>query len=182
MPVNTPEPRLPLEPEEYPLYKPPSRIGCSGLTFVALVSVLAFAVLFRWVTPQLAKSMTDVPKNLFTKSGDATPETAAGAAAITTQTTLAQAPPTQVPTPKPTPVIEYVKVANTGGSGVKLRSEPRSGARYSTTVGEGATFKIIGPDVPDPNKSIGIWRHVELPNDGRNGYVLSKFLIPTTPP
>lgn len=182
MPVNTPEPRLPLEPEEYPLYKPPSRIGCSGLTLVAIVSVLSFALLLRFVTPQLAKSMTDLPKSLLTKSTDATPVTTPGAGGLPTQTIQAELLPTSTPEIKPTPTIEYVKVANTGGSGVKLRTEPKSGSRYDTTVGEGATFIIIGPDVPDPSSSIGIWRHVQLPGDGRSGYVLSKFLIPTTGP
>src|SRR5438876_1773419 len=67
MTVATPEPRLPLEPEEYPLYKPPSRIGCSALSLITLVTVLVFAFLFWQVTPRMVKGIGGLnPANLLT--------------------------------------------------------------------------------------------------------------------
>ncbi len=178
MPINTPEPRLPLEPEEYPLYKPPRRVGCSGLTIVTVIAVLAFAFLLARVTPQWAKGITDIPRALLPGS-DATADTTPGTGALATQTVIVTAAATQVPTPKATPVAEYVRLANTGGQGVKLRVEPKPDAKNVVSVGEGAVFKVIGPDV---TTSLGTWRRVELPGDGRSGYVLANFLIPTSAP
>ena len=41
-----PAPRLPIEPESRPFYQPPSRLGCSGVALVSLVTVAAFLLLF----------------------------------------------------------------------------------------------------------------------------------------
>lgn len=182
MPIETPQPRLPLEPEEYPLYRPPRRVGCSGLTIVTLVLALAFALLLWRVTPPMAKAITDFPKAIL-NIDDPTPETTPGTGAFATQTAFAEVP-TAAPTAPPTPVIEYVQVANAGGQSVSMRNDARqSGSRQIVAVGEGAKLKIIGPDVPDPNKAVGVWRHVQLlPPDARSGYILAKFLIPTTGP
>jgi len=179
MPVNTPQPRLPLEPEEYPLYRPPSRIGCSGLTIVTLLLAVVFAFLIWRITPPMARAITNIPRDLFganTENADGTPGVDGG---IPTQTSLVAVIPVDTPVPAvpPTPIIEYVKVSGTGGAGVKLHAEPKSTAKYSVKVGEGATFQIIGPDVKNDT---GTWRHVSLlPPDGRSGYVLSKYLIAT---
>jgi hypothetical protein len=180
MPVRTPEPRLPLEPEEYPLYRPPSRIGCSGLTVVTIIALLAFGLLLWRVTPPMARAITDVPRDLFggrddTVEADATP----GPASLATQTTAPLSTPAVAIVATATPTIEYVKLANTGGQGVRLRAEPRPNARSIVTVGEGAVFMIIGPNVKN---EFGTWRYVELPNDGRKGYVLDRYLIPWTGP
>lgn len=181
MPTNTPQPRLPLEPEEYPLYKPPSRIGCSGLTVITLLLAVVFAFLVWRITPPMARAITNLPRVLL----GGTPDTASGtpgAGGFPTQTSLVAAIPTDtaVPAVPPTPVIVYVKVSATGGAGVKLRAEPSNNARYNVTVGDGATFMIIGPDVQNET---GTWRHVQLlPPDGRSGYVLSKYLIATGAP
>ncbi|HUP27719.1 MAG TPA: SH3 domain-containing protein [Chloroflexia bacterium] len=182
MPINTPQPRLPLEPEEYPLYKPPSRVGCSGLTIVTLLLAVVFAFLIWKITPSMAKAITNIPRTLLGASSDATPGADGEAGAFPTQTSIVGAVPTETVAPAvpPTPVIEYVKVSGTGGSGVLLRAEPKTSAKYSVKVGEGATFKIIGPDVTNDT---GTWRHVGLlPPDGRSGYVLSKYLLPTGAP
>ncbi len=188
--IRTPEPRIPLEPEEYPLYKPPRRVGCSALTVVTLLAIGAFAFLAWRITPPIAKAITDFPKSLpiIGSNSTAQEEPTPGVGSFPTQTVLAAqtAAPTATlaPTAAPTstPVIEYVKVANTGGLGVKLRKEPKSGAAYEVTAEEGAVFKIIGPNTPDAADPKLIWRHVELPNDGRSGYVMSKYLVPTKGP
>ena len=176
MPISTPQPRLPLEPEEYPLYRPPSRIGCSGLTIVTLLLAVVFAYLVWRVTPPMAKAITNIPRTIFggTVEANGTPGVEGG---FPTQTSLVAAIPVDTPVPAvpPTPVIEYVRVSGTGGAGVPLRAEPRNTARYNIKVEEGADFQIIGPDVQN---DAGTWRHVQLlPPDGRSGYVLSKYLI-----
>jgi hypothetical protein len=179
MPINTPQPRLPLEPEEYPLYRPPSRIGCSGITIVTLLLAVVFAFLIWQVTPPMAKAITNIPRGLFGSAADEASGTPGVDGGFPTQTSLVAAIPTDTPIP-PTPVIVYVKVSGTGGAGVKLRVEPKNTARYNVTVGEGATFEVIGPDVENES---GVWRHVALLQpDGRKGYVLSKYLIAASGP
>lgn len=183
MRANTPEPRLPLEPEEYPLYRPPRRIGCSALAIVPIILVGVFALLFWRVTPQVAKSIVDIPRTILNLPTEVPAETTPGTGALATLTAQPTPAATNTVAPvTPTPTVEYVKVANTGNVGVKLRKEPKSSAASVVTVGEGATFMIVGPDYPDPDKSIGVWRNVELPGDGRRGWVLSKYLIPTQKP
>jgi hypothetical protein len=182
MPVSANEPRLPLEPEEYPLYRPPRRIGCSGLTIVTLITIAAFALLLWRVTPDMAKAITDIPRGLL-QSGTEEPDDSPGASSRATQTALSLPTATANIVVNPTPVIEYVKVANTGGSGVRLRVEPRSNARSIINVGEGALFQVIGPDQPDEDNPANIWRNVQLlPPDGRKGWVLSRFLVPDPGP
>lgn len=180
MPVRTPEPRLPLEPEEYPLYKPPSRIGCSGLSIVALIAVLSFALLFLSVTPRIVQGIASF--NPFA-SEDATADTTPGAGALETQTALpadTPAPIAEIVTPTPSRVC--VRVAGTGNEGTAMRAEPRADARRIVpgTVGEGATLELMGPDVNAGKDQAGadiIWRDVRLlPPDGRRGFMLGKFL------
>jgi hypothetical protein len=183
MAVNAREPRLPLEPEEYPLYRPPRRFGCSGLTIVTLLFLGAFALLFWRVTPDIVGRGIINPLKQLT-SGGATPTVEGGAAgALATQTAQAAPPTAIVVEVSPTPFVEYVKVAQTGGQGVQLRIEARTGSRYSVVVGEGAVLRIVGPDQPDSVNPSNIWRNVQLlPPDGRKGWILSKFLIPDRGP
>ena len=195
MAIRTPEPRLPLEPEEYPLYQPPRRVGCSGITIVTLLAIGAFLFLVWRVTPPMAKAITDFPKTLPIVGGlfaDDDDVTAVGTATFPTQTAEALASPAAVaatltpttPTPAPTntPVPEYVQVANTGGQGVRLRKEPRQNAEFEVVAKEGTVFQVIGPDTPDPVDPQQVWRNVVLPNDGRAGYVLKRYLVPHTGP
>ena len=94
MPVTTVEPRLPLEPEEYPLYRPPRRIGCSALTIVALLTVGVFALLLWKVTPQWAEAVVSWPQKLF----PSTPQvnTTPGSGAMATTTAIKLPSPTSV--------------------------------------------------------------------------------------
>lgn len=181
MQVRTPEPRLPLEPEEYPLYRPPSRIGCSAMSIITLITVLTFAVLLWRVTPQIADNITDVPRGLLQGSdGTAVADTTPGTGAYATQTAIL---PTATVAPvalEPTPVVEYVKVANTGGQGVRLRAEPKQNAKNVVILDEGAVLQVIGADITN---EVGVWRNVQLlPPDGRAGWVLTKYLISTPKP
>lgn len=178
MSVETPRPRLPLEPEEYPLYRPPRRIGCSALTIITLLLVMVFALLLWRVTPPMAKAITSIPQSIFSPNDDGEADGTPVPVGFATQTAIAQ--PTSPPPPPPTPVIEYVQLANTEGKrGFRMRAEPRTNSKEVVNVGEGAKFMVVGPNVAS---SEGEWRHVELPGDGRKGYVLAKYLIPSTAP
>ncbi|HKP54910.1 MAG TPA: SH3 domain-containing protein [Chloroflexia bacterium] len=177
MPIRTNEPRLPLEPEEYPLYKPPRRFGCSGLTIVTLLTLGVFALLVWKVTPDMAKAITDLPKPLF--RGQSTPETTRGAGALSTQTAIAA--PTRPPVVTPTPIIIYVQLGNNSGQSIRMRSKPDSTSSYQVTLKGGEILQVISQDETDKNGNT--WRHVQLlGKDGRNGWILSKYLNPYTGP
>jgi hypothetical protein len=108
--------------------------------------------------------------------------------------TLTVAPPTATSTTIPTPIPEpptatavaeeYVKVANTGSQGVKLRAEPRTDADRVDGLAEGTVCKIIGPDESnaDGTNAGGTWRHVEVVGKAEQGWVLSKWLVPASKP
>ena len=192
MRTNTPEPRLPLEPEEYPLYSPPKRLGCSALAILPLVLVAIFAFLFFRITPQLAQGMVNPIRQLLnielpTAEPTATtvqPEATPGEVVVVTSTLeTAVATPTSAPTTAPLPPTsipdEYVEVANTGGQGVRLRAEPRLDAARVDGLAEGTVCKIIGPDVTNGD---GTWRHVEVVGKAEQGWVLNRWLIPSTAP
>src|SRR5436190_7455027 len=107
MPTNTPEPRLPLEPEEYPLYRPPSRVGCSALSLVTLITVAVFSLLFWQVTPRMVKGISAISLNPL--SADATPQALPqGAVATQTAGASSDASSALVPTASPTPVPRCV--------------------------------------------------------------------------
>jgi len=184
MAVRTPEPRLPLEPEEYPLYRPPRRFGCSGLSIVTLVAIAVFAVLFWRIAPPIVQGISNFNPTRLLSGDEATPVTTPGAGAMSTQTAVAGAEATNVPD-TPTPVPQCVKVAHTGGSGTPLREQPRTDAKRIIPAGkggvqDGATFQVIGKDEisgKDSNGNDIVWKHVQLlPPDKRSGYIQSKFL------
>jgi hypothetical protein len=180
MPVRTPEPRLPLEPEEYPLYRPPSRIGCSGLSIVALLSIFVFAILFWSVTPNIVQGITNL--NPFASEDGTTTDTTPGAGALATETAQATAIATVGVITTPTPERHCVRVAGTGGEGTALRAEARTNAARIVpgTVGEGATLEIIGADVTAGKNQDGsdiVWKNVKLlPPDNRAGFMLARFV------
>ncbi|HEX8599053.1 MAG TPA: SH3 domain-containing protein [Chloroflexia bacterium] len=193
MAIRTPEPRLPLEPEEYPLYQPPRRVGCSGITIVTLLAIGTFLFLVWRVTPPMAKAITDFPKSipiLGPLLDDSDDEIEPGAATFPTQTAEALASPVDPaaaatavtvvasPTvaPTSTPVPEYVRIANTGGQGVRLRKEPRQNAEFEVVLREGEVIQIIGPDTPDPNDANIVWRNVLKASDGQQGYIQKRYL------
>lgn len=202
MAIRTPEPRIPLEPEEYPLYKPPKRVGCSGLTVVALLALGAFAFLIWRVTPPMAKAITDFPRTLPIIGSGSTPVPDEAATPVTggfpTQTTLAGAsggaapggavaaptntPPPPTAAPTNTPVIEYVKVSGTGGQGVRVLKTGSADAARVGAVGEGQTLKVTGPDVPDPKNAGLVWRRVQTLDGKIDGYVSAKYLIAASAP
>jgi hypothetical protein len=185
MPINTPEPRLPLEPEEYPLYRPPRRIGCSALAILPLILIGVFAVLFWRVTPQIAEGIVAFPRQILNVPTDTPniPIDTPGPGGLATQTI--QVPPTTVITPTktpaftPTPVAEYYKVVNTGGQGVRLRAQPLQSGDRVTGLAEGVVVKTVGPD---EKNSDGTWKHVTTIDDQYTGWINANFLTLTTKP
>lgn len=199
MAIRTPEPRLPLEPEEYPLYQPPRRVGCSGITIVTLLALAAFVFLVWRVTPPMAKAITDFPKTLpfvgpLFQDDDTDTDTGVGAFATQTPEAIIAADTTPLPVaptltagppppaPTNTPVPQYVRVANTGGRGVRIRQEPKADAPFEKVAAEGEVLQITGPDTPDPNNANQVWRQVSRVSDGASGYILNTYLVPNPGP
>ncbi|MEO8288918.1 MAG: SH3 domain-containing protein [Chloroflexota bacterium] len=185
---TTPEPRLPLEPEEYPLYRPPRRVGCSALAIVPLILIGVFALLIWRVTPNVAESIVSIPRQILniSTSTPSTDSSSIGTGGLATQTipvtpTVAIPPTNTIPPvpPTATAVVEYFKVANTGGQGVRLRAEPQQDGARVTGLGDGVVVKTVGPD----QKAAGVtWKHVATIDDQYTGWINSNFLVPTTKP
>jgi hypothetical protein len=177
-----------LEPEEYPLYRPPSRVGCSALAILPLILIGVFAFLFWRITPQVADGIMSFPRQILNVP-TSTPniqEEAPGSGKLATQTipvkptvpitpTIAKVAPT-VP---PTPVPAYLKVANTGGIGVRLRADPQQNGARVTGLDDGTVVKMIGPDQTNPD---GTWKHVATVDDQYQGWINAKYLVATTKP
>ena len=188
--MRTPEPRLPLEPEEYPLYAPPRRIGCSGLSIVTLIMLFVFAFLFWKVTPGIVKSVRSFsPTGLLSSdqgTPGATPDISAGAGTV-----VAGAPsatPTLKP-PTPTPVRECVQVVK---ASITIRTQPKLSAPSALQDAAGNTVRAkpgtqlqLVEANPTPIKDTDgtTWQHVQLlPPDSRQGYVLESYLSPVPCP
>ncbi|HST03887.1 MAG TPA: hypothetical protein VLQ48_04040 [Chloroflexia bacterium] len=190
--IDTPNPRLPLEPEEYPLYAPPKRVGCSALAILPIILIAIFVFLFFRVTPNMAQGMVNPVRQIFgielpTEVPAAGVISSSGALATQTASvitpTATLAPPTSVP-PTPTTIAEeYVKVANTQGQGVRLRAEPKLDAARVDGLGEGVVCKIIGPDQKNED---GTWRNVTVVSGGgtpgETGWILSNWLVAAPKP
>jgi Bacterial SH3 domain len=188
MRTNTPEPRLPLEPEEYPLYRPPRRLGCSALAILPIVLIAVFAFLFWRVTPKVAEGIVNFPRQILNipTSTAGVEELTPGPGGLATQTavvtpTIALTPTVAivVPTVAPTPVVEYFKVANTGGQGVRLRDQPQQSGNRVTGLAEGIVVKTVGPDEKNAD---GTWKHVATIDDQYTGWINANFLVATNKP
>jgi hypothetical protein len=201
MPTPAPAPRLPIEPAGRPLYRPPTRLGCSGVTLVSVVALLAFLFCLRVVAPAVTQGIADlpVPRSLIgpALTATATPEAGLPDAATPlpapeltatltppappTATVPAQAtlPPATAATAAPAPP-EYVVVANTGGTGVYLRADPRLDAGRLIAVPEQTLLVIAGPDTTvDSN----VWRNVRTTKDPiQTGWVPAQYLSAATGP
>jgi hypothetical protein len=67
---------------------------------------------------------------------------------------------------------QKVRVANTGGTGVRLRVDPSKTARVAGVLPDGTMLDIVGPD----KQAEGLtWRNVRAPGDGR-GWVASDYV------
>jgi hypothetical protein len=88
-------------------------------------------------------------------------------------------PPDEPPAePEPSPTVEYVRVANTGGQGIVLRREPTTSAPRVAARAENSLFRIVGADRTVDGR---VWREVE-DMQGNRGWTPAEFLVPATPP
>jgi hypothetical protein len=162
--TTTPHPRLPLEPEEYPLYKPPRRFGCSALSITILLLFFMFAFLFWRVTPGIVGGLRQIG------GSNPTPLATLGVTDMATQTAEA-VPPTDTPAPTFTPVPECVQIVN---SSLQLREKPDKSLR-GTGLAIGTKLQAL--EAPTKDDAGNEWRHVQqLPPDTGSGYVLNDFL------
>jgi hypothetical protein len=95
---------------------------------------------------------------------------------IEAPTPLATLVPTPIPapavTPEPAPIVERVKVANTLGSGVNLRSKAGEKGPRIKSMPEGAVLEIVGTDQTADGL---VWRNVRDAS-GASGWMAGKFL------
>jgi hypothetical protein len=177
--MNTPEPRLPLEPEEYPMYRPPRRLGCSGLSVVTVVMLFIFAFLFWRVTPSIVQGFKSLSSNTLNSNNDqGTPLATTGARNLATQTVdVASAPPTATTPPIATPTAarECVQVVR---SKLQLRAQPNRNLEGIVVLSIGTKLQLVEPGAAPIKDSDGnTWKRVqELPPDSHTGYVLDDYL------
>jgi hypothetical protein len=80
---------------------------------------------------------------------------------------------TPVPAAEATPAPEFVRIANTGGTGAFIREEPRAAARGIVAHTERTVLKIIGGDVQSEGRT---WRNVE-DQRGNRGWTPGEYLV-----
>jgi hypothetical protein len=181
-----PAPRLPIEPESRPFYQPPSRLGCSGVALVSLVTVAAFLLLFAVLVPQFLDRVREIswPQALGLAPRP-TATTALAAATILPASPIATVAPADSPVPTPlpptaTPEPEYVAIGNSAGDNVALRNAPRSDADKLVALRPRTVLLVVGADVTTDGK---LWRNVRTTTgDAASGWVMAQYLVPSGPP
>lgn len=205
MPSPAPAPRLPLEPADRPLYQPPRRLGCSGVTLVSIVTLLAFLFFLRFVAPAITDQLAAIQVPGVLVPDVATPTTTADEGSLSADVTplpapeLTPQPPAppatdtpipspplapntpSAPTPTPAPAPpEYVVVGNTDGTGVYLRAEARQDGRRNVALPDKTLLVIIGPNVTVEGHD---WRNVRTTKENPvSGWILAQYLLPATAP
>ena len=200
MPTPSPAPRLPLEPAGRPLYHPPARIGCSGVSLVCLVALLAFVFGLQVIGPTISERIRALPvAGVGEPSPTSTAETDLSSSATVlpapqltpTLTEPPALPPTAPPVAAPTDIpatataapgtAEFAAVSNTDGTGVYLRADPRSDGRRLVAVAEKTVLLIVGPDQTAEDGRL--WRNVRTLRDpAQTGWVLAQYLVPASGP
>lgn len=141
-------------------------IACgAGAVFSVLALGLLVFALVTTLRARLAPEITEPPS--FTTVNELEIETA--------EPPFLEATSTPEPTPTPIPEVEFVQIANTGGTGAFIRREPRAGAPGIVAHRDGTPLRIVGPDEVVAGR---VWRHVEDRN-GNRGWTPREYLIPT---
>jgi len=68
---------------------------------------------------------------------------------------------------------QRVRVANTGGTGVRLRVEPSLKAQIAARLAEGTILEVVGEDRTADGYT---WKNVRAPGDGR-GWVAANYVV-----
>jgi hypothetical protein len=69
-----------------------------------------------------------------------------------------------------------VRVANTGGTGLRLRVEPSTKAQIAARLADGTILEVVGEDKTADGYT---WKNVRAPGDGR-GWVASNYVVPVS--
>jgi Bacterial SH3 domain len=173
--LSSSEPRIPIEVDKRPVFREGPRLGCSAIALTALFTALAFYFLVTQVTPKWVAGGAKVVGDIFNNASP-TPDLA-----------LYSPTPEATDTPEPTPTAQesaikasYVQVANTGGDGVRLRSNPQTNTSSVRTLPEGTVVQVIGPDQTNAD---GTWAYVRtLDENSDTGWISRKYLAPAPAP
>ena len=79
----------------------------------------------------------------------------------------------QASNPTNTSGAQRVRVANTGGTGVRMRTEPSLKAPIASKLADGTILEIVGENKTADGLT---WRNVRAPGDGR-GWVAADYLV-----
>jgi uncharacterized protein YgiM (DUF1202 family) len=148
------------------------------VVLLILVAGLAGVNALRSAPRQTAASATPSPERLLPLT-----VSSPSPAALASPTTPPALPagPAALPTPIPAPGLAApaksgptARIANTGGLGANLRAEPGGNGAVITTIQEGATVRLLGPEQRAADGRL--WRQVQ-DADGRQGWVLGDVVV-----
>ena len=105
-------------------------------------------------------------------SPEVTPTPAAPTATVAPATVNREGASPVEPTAQP---AEFVRVANTGGSGAFIRDEPRAAARGIAAYPDRTILRVLGPDISSDGR---LWKNVE-DQRGIRGWTPVEFLVPS---
>ena len=167
--------------------------GLAALTVIGLVSLGVVSM----IRQRSITAITPTPEPLPTLI-QAVPSALSGGAGDDNNSNQASGLPTPEPmTPtlvSPTAIPEeeligqmrvggYVIVANTGGSGVRIRPGPRrSGSDEVNVAEEDTIFLVLDGPMADQNQEDYIWWNVRRLDDGSEGWVVEDFIKPARAP
>lgn len=140
---------------------PRALVGLGALAALVIVLVLAAGLIIATVVTYL------------TSRSDAAPPSPVSTPQAIVPT--ANAASTEGPREPAPPGPEFVRVANTGGTGAFIRDAPRADARGIVARADSAILRIVGPDVVADSRN---WRNVE-DNRGNQGWILADYLLPS---
>jgi len=151
-------------------------VPVSGI-LIGMLAVLLLVLAFASVrSSQSARVVAEPPLSaaLSEEIEEATPtaEPAPSPTSLPTPTTVIVLPPQTVAV---APASEYVRIANTGGSGAFIRREPRSDAPGIVAYRDGTALRLVGADTTVDGR---VWRQVE-DTRGNRGWTPQEYLDPS---
>jgi len=151
-------------------------VPVSGV-LIGMLTILLLVVAFASVrSSQSTRVVAEPPLSaaLPEEIEEATPtaEPAPSPTSLPTATTVIVFPPQTVAV---APASEYVRIANTGGSGAFIRREPRSDAPGIVAYRDGTVLRTVGADTTVDGR---VWRQVE-DTRGNRGWTPQEYLDPS---
>ena len=212
MPSPAPAPRLPLEPSARPLYRPPARIGCSGVSLVSLITVVAFVLFLRTIAPALTngiaavqlpsqvRSVLEGPGGALTPTAEVRLDTGVTPLPALRLTptltapeptdTAAPAPPTAALAPTLPPLPPATSPTPAAPEYLVVANTDGTGVYLRSDPQSNSKRLVALPDktlvvVVGPDRTVAgqVWRNVHPPKDNApTGWILAQYLAPATPP